>query len=95
MNRLFSSCSGGCFGTNLTKQKVLKEIAESHQSDIFQILLAWCIRNGQTIAIPQSSNTNHVIDNVKAAEIQLTQQDLDQLDLIYTKPSMKQPLALW
>jgi diketogulonate reductase-like aldo/keto reductase len=86
---------GDRFGANLTKQKVLKEIAEKHQSDIFQILLAWCIRNGQTIAIPQSSNTTHVIENVKAAEIQLTQQDLDQLDSIYPKPSMKQPLALW
>jgi diketogulonate reductase-like aldo/keto reductase len=86
---------GDRFGTNLTKQKVLKEIAESHESDIFQILLAWCIRYGQTIAIPQSSNTTHVIDNVKAAEIQLTQQDLDQIDVIYPKPITKQPLALW
>jgi diketogulonate reductase-like aldo/keto reductase len=86
---------GDSFGTNLTKQKVLKEIAEKHQSDIFQVLLAWCIRNGQTIAIPQSSNTTHVIENVKAAEIQLTQQDLDQIDSIYPKPITKQPLALW
>ncbi len=86
---------GDSFGTNLTKQKVLKEIAEKHHSDSFQILLAWCIRNGQTIAIPQSSNAAHVIDNVKAAEIQLTQQDLELIDSIYPKPSKKQPLALW
>jgi len=86
---------GDSFGTNLTKQKVLKEIAAKHHSDSFQILLAWCIRNGQTIAIPQSSSSVHVIDNVKAAEIQLTQQDLEQIDAIYPKPSMKQPLALW
>jgi diketogulonate reductase-like aldo/keto reductase len=86
---------GDSFGTNLTKQKALKEIAEKHHSDIFQILLAWCIRNGQTIAIPQSTNTTHVVNNVKAAEIQLTQQDLEQLDSIYPKPSVKQPLALW
>jgi diketogulonate reductase-like aldo/keto reductase len=81
--------------TNLTKQKALKEIAEKHCSNIFQILLAWCIRNGQTIAIPQSTNTTHVLDNVKAAEIQLTQQDLEELDSIYPKPKMKQSLALW
>ncbi|MBD1383614.1 aldo/keto reductase [Metabacillus arenae] len=80
---------------NLTKQKVLKEIAEKHHSDIFQILLAWCIRNGQTIAIPKSGNPAHVINNVKAAEIQLTQEDLEQLDSIYPTPTMKQPLALW
>lgn len=86
---------GDSFGTNLTKQKALKEIAEKHHSDSFQILLAWCIRNGQTIAIPQSSNTAHVTNNVKAAEIQLTQQDLEQIDSIYPKPNMKQPLALW
>ncbi|WP_226529871.1 aldo/keto reductase [Metabacillus niabensis] len=86
---------GDRLGTNLTKQKVLKEIAEKHHATIFQILLAWCIRNGQTIAIPQSSKTAHVIDNVKAAEIQLTQQDLKQIDSVYPKPSMKQPLALW
>lgn len=41
---------GDSLGTNLTKQKVLKEIANKHHSDIFQILLAWCIRDGQTIA---------------------------------------------
>ncbi|WP_078431531.1 aldo/keto reductase [Metabacillus halosaccharovorans] len=86
---------GDRLGTNLTKQKVLKEIAEKHHATIFQILLAWCIRNGKTIAIPQSSKTAHVIDNVKAAEIHLTQQDLRQIDSVYPKPSMKQPLALW
>lgn len=86
---------GDSLGTNLTKQKVLKEIAEKHHSNIFQILLAWYIRNGRTIAIPQSSKTAHVLDNVKAAEIQLTQQDLKEIDLVYPKPSMKQPLALW
>lgn len=86
---------GDSLGTNLTKQKTLKEIAEKHQSDIFQILLAWCIRNDQTIAIPQSSNTAHVINNIEAAKIQLSEQDLEKIDLIYPKPSKKQPLALW
>ncbi|MFD2511229.1 aldo/keto reductase [Halalkalibacter alkalisediminis] len=71
------------------------EIAEKHQTDIFQILLAWCIRNGHTIAIPQSSNTTHVIDNVRAVEIQLSRQDLEQIDSVYPEPSRKQPLALW
>ncbi|WP_070119325.1 aldo/keto reductase [Bacillus marinisedimentorum] len=86
---------GDRFGKNLTKDITLKKIAEKHQADLFQILLAWSIRNGQTIAIPQSSNPDHVIDNVQAAEIQLTQQDLDQIDLIFPEPSSKQPLALW
>ncbi len=86
---------GDRFGKNLTKEITIKKIAEKHQSDIFQILLAWSIRNGQTIAIPQSSNPDHVVDNVNAAEIQLTQQDLEQIDSIFPEPSAKQPLALW
>jgi len=86
--------SGDRLGVDFTKQNILNEIAEKHQADIFQILLAWCIRNGQTIAIPQSSNPTHVINNVKAAAIQLTQEDLEQIDLIYQKPTRKQPFAI-
>lgn len=82
-------------GTKLTEQSVLKEIAEKHQADIFQILLAWCIRNGETIAIPQSSNPDHVLNNVRAADIQLTRQDIEQIDAVFPKPASKQPLALW
>ncbi|WP_066193624.1 MULTISPECIES: aldo/keto reductase [Gracilibacillus] len=82
-------------GTRLTEQRVLKEIAKKHQADIFQILLAWTIRNGETIAIPQSSNPTHVFHNVKAADIQLTAQDLKQIDTVFPEPNKKQPLALW
>lgn len=82
-------------GADLTKQKVLLDISKKYHADVFQILLAWCIRNGQTIAIPQSSNTQHVINNVKAADIQLTEEDLEKIDSVYPKPSISEPLALW
>lgn len=62
---------------------------------MFKILLAWCIRNGQTIAIPQSSNTKHVMNNVKAANINLTKEDLAIIDSVYPEPSVSEPLALW
>jgi len=86
---------GDSFEANLTKQQVLKDIAEKHEADVFQVLLAWAIRDGQTIAIPQSSNPDHVVNNIKAAEIELTEQDLKQIDTVYPKPTSKQPLALW
>lgn len=81
--------------SDLTKQNVLKEISKKHNADIFQILLAWSIRNGQTIAIPQSSNPEHVINNVKAAHIKLTEEDLAKIDAIYPEPIASEPLALW
>lgn len=86
---------GDRLGANLTKQKVLLDISKKYNADVFQILLAWCIRNGQTIAIPQSSNLEHVINNVKAAHIQLIEEDLVKIDSVYSEPSVSEPLALW
>ncbi|MCT9852201.1 aldo/keto reductase [Priestia megaterium] len=86
---------GDRLGSNLTKQKVLLDISKKYNADIFQILLAWCIRNGQTIAIPQSSNPKHVISNVKSANIQLTEEDLVKIDSLYPEPRVSEPLALW
>lgn len=82
-------------GENFGKQKILIEIAEKHQCDVFQILLAWCIRDGNTIAIPKSSNPTHALANVKAAGIRLDNEDLAKIDQCYTKPTSKVPLALW
>ncbi|WP_269411346.1 aldo/keto reductase [Lentibacillus daqui] len=86
---------GDRLGADLTKQNVLQDISKKYHADVFQILLAWCIRNGQTIAIPQSSNKKHVINNVKAADIQLTEQDLAKIDSVYPEPTNSEPLALW
>ncbi|MEH7314036.1 aldo/keto reductase [Priestia megaterium] len=86
---------GDRLGSNLTKQKVLLDISQKYNANIFQTLLAWCIRNGQTIAIPQSSNTKHVISNVKSANIQLTEEDLVKIDSVYPEPRVSEPLALW
>nr|WP_244853057.1 aldo/keto reductase [Bacillus sp. J14TS2] len=86
---------GDRLGTALTKQKVLLDISKKHHADVFQILLAWCIRNEHTIAIPKSSNSEHVINNVKAADIQLTKEDLVKIDSVYPEPIVSEPLALW
>ena len=85
---------GDSLGGHLTEQQVLQEIARSHQADVFQILLAWCLRDGRTLAIPQSSSVKHTISNVQAAQIELTTAELALLDQLYPKPTDKQPLAM-
>lgn len=82
-------------GTKIAGKKELGRIAQRHHADVYQILLAWCIKNGETIAIPQSSNPDHVLSNIKASQIQLTDQDLMEIDKIYPRPVSKTPLALW
>ncbi|XGA31794.1 aldo/keto reductase [Virgibacillus sp. CBA3643] len=81
--------------SDLTDQNVLLDVSQKYNADVYQILLAWSIRNGQTIAIPQSSNAEHVINNVKAANIKLTEEDLAKIDSVYPEPIVSEPLALW
>ncbi|UJL46959.1 aldo/keto reductase [Virgibacillus sp. NKC19-16] len=62
--------------------------SKKYNANVFQILLAWCVRNGNTIAISQFSNAEHVINKVKAANIKLTEEDLAKIDAVYPEPSV-------
>lgn len=86
---------GDKLGTNLTKSKVLRELAQKYEVDVFQILLSWSVRNEQTIAIPQSSNIDHIVKNIRAANLQLSMEDLKKIDSFYPEPTTSEPLSLW
>lgn len=76
----------------ITEDPILKQIAEAHSSTVQQIMLAWVIRDGNTIAIPKSSSAEHTIENAKAAEIQLTDEELKILDREFPAPDREVPL---
>ena len=77
----------------LTNQ-VVKEIADQHNVTPYVLLLAWIIRNGKTIAIPQTNNPEHAAANMQAAELELTSAELARLEQEYPKPDHKVPLAI-
>lgn len=77
----------------LTDQNVLK-VAKYHHASVYQILLAWVIRNGDTLAIPQTSNPEHIRNNFRAVELELSQDDLQLLEKAYPKPTHKIPLEI-
>lgn len=78
----------------LTHDPVVNQIADNHSATAWQIILAWAIRDGNTLAIPQSSDPKHTVDNVLAANITLTDNELAQLDVQFPKPTSKQPLDM-
>ncbi|MGF2385463.1 aldo/keto reductase [Lentilactobacillus otakiensis] len=78
----------------LTHDPVVNQIANSHSATPWQIILAWAIRDGNTLAIPQSGDPKHAVDNVKAADITLTDNELAQLDVEFPKPTSKQVLDM-
>lgn len=80
--------------TTMLENRVVQEIATVHGVSAHALLLAWVIRDGKTIAIPQSSKAQHVIDNVKAADIELSKDELRRLDKEYPQPGHKVPLAI-
>ncbi|MCT3399965.1 aldo/keto reductase [Lentilactobacillus hilgardii] len=78
----------------LINHSAVKEVAEAHHATPWQILLAWAIRDGSTLAIPQSGDPKHAVDNVKAGLITLSDDDLAKLDTQFPKPTSKQPLDI-
>lgn len=86
---------GDKLGKNLTKSPVLLELSRKYEVDVFQILLAWNIRDGHTLAIPKSSNKLHIENNMGASNIHLTEEDIQKIDSEYPPPTTKEPLALY
>jgi diketogulonate reductase-like aldo/keto reductase len=57
----------------------LGQIAESHSATPFQIALAWLVMQPRVITIPMSFNPQHIKENFDAADINLSDKELDQL----------------
>ncbi|MBR0749038.1 aldo/keto reductase [Bradyrhizobium japonicum] len=71
----------------------VKTIAARLGATPAQVALAWVLRQEGVCAIPQSGNPEHVRDNRGALDVQLTPQDLAELDETFPPPARKQPLA--
>lgn len=72
----------------------LQDIAGRHGVSTSQVLLAWAIRDGDVIAIPKASSREHVMDNAAAAQLQLTPEDLAQMDEAFPPPTRAEPLEM-
>lgn len=73
---------------------ILRQVADAHDADPFQIMLAWSIRDHHTLAIPKSANVVHVERNVKASAIELNDSQLKMLDEAFMPPQHKMPLDI-
>ena len=81
-------------GGSMLGHRTLKQVAQRHDATPAQIALAWILRQPQIIAIPKAGDPDHVRANVAAADLQLTAQDLADLDSAFPPPLKKEPLAM-
>ena len=63
----------------LRSNKTLEAIAKNHNVTTYQIALVWVISQPRIITIPMSSNPRHIRENFEAANIELTQNEINQL----------------
>lgn len=85
---------GGRLRRGLLDHPVMVDIAASHGVTPSQIALAWVIRDGDVWAIPKAVQESHVRENAAAASIQLTPEQLQQIDEAFPPPTRKQPLDM-
>src|ERR1700735_20495 len=60
--------------------RTLAQIGATHQCSAAAVALAWVIRSGTVIAIPESGSPAHVKENAVALSMALPPQDLETLD---------------
>jgi diketogulonate reductase-like aldo/keto reductase len=65
----------------------LARIGAAHGCPAAAVALAWVIRSGNVIAIPESGAPEHVRENAAALSTALTPQDLETLNAAYPGPS--------
>lgn len=69
-------------------------VARRHGATVPQVVLAWDVRGGDTIAIPRSSRPEHTLENAAADAIELTEEDLALISRDFPAPSHKMPLDM-
>jgi len=67
--------------------RTLAQIGAAHGCPAAAVALAWVIRSGNVIAIPESGSPEHVKENAVALSTALTPQDLETLNAAFPGPS--------
>lgn len=80
---------GGDLRRGLYQNAVLGRIAAAHRATISQVLLAFVLRGGDTIAIPRTGKAAHALENAGADGLALTAEELAEIDREFLAPARK------
>jgi diketogulonate reductase-like aldo/keto reductase len=72
----------------------LRAIAQRHGATPAQVALAWLMTKPGVVPIPKAVHAVHLRHNWQATRLQLTEQDVADLDLHFPPPRRKTPLAM-
>jgi diketogulonate reductase-like aldo/keto reductase len=72
----------------------LEAVALRHDATPAQVALAWVLRRPGTIVIPKTGSPQRVVENAGALDLQLTPDDLADLDTAFPPPRRAEPLEM-
>lgn len=78
----------------LLHHPALATVAERHGATPAQVALAWVISRENVCAIPQAGTPAHVVENHRALQLKLDEEDLAMLDLSFEVPTGRRPLEM-
>ena len=65
----------------------LQAVAQRHNAGPYQIALAWLLHQDNVIVIPKSAREGHIRENHAAADISLTNLDLEKINRAFPAPA--------
>lgn len=80
---------GGSLRRGMLEHPTVVELAKRHSAAPIQILLAFVLSRPGVFAIPRTGKPEHAKQNAEAAMIQLSKEELHQLDHAFPPPSRK------
>lgn len=84
----------GALRASLLKSPVLNQIAERYGISIVRLLLMFVLKQENVIAIPRSSKKEHVTENSRALDFELSDEDMALINGEFPPPSRKMYLDI-
>ena len=72
--------------SKLLADPTLARVGEARGASAAAVALAWAIRSGKVVAIPESGSVTHVRENASALSLTLSPQELEMLDAAHPPP---------
>lgn len=80
---------------SLPRHSALRAVAARHPgATAAQVALAFTLRRGNVVAIPQMATLAHVAENRPAAELRLSPEDLAEIDRAFPPPTRRRSLEM-
>ena len=79
---------------SLATHETLVALAAARGATAAQLALAWTMRSGDVVAIPKAVQHRHLDENLAAADLDLSDDELKAIDAVFAPPTRKKPLAM-